>query len=135
MAAKIDHIGIAVKNIDERVKFYEDVLGLTVGHREEVPTEKVKTAFLEIDGTHLELLEATSEESAIAKSIAKRGEGIHHICYDVPDVQTAIDQCKANGLTVLDETPRPGAKGKLVAFIHPKSTGGILVELSQDMPT
>ncbi len=127
----MDHIGIAVNSIAERIKLYESVLGLAVEHVEDVPTEQVKTAFLSIGGTHLELLEPTSPDSAIAKSIAKRGEGVHHLCFEVADVQKAIDQCKADGLTVLDDKPRPGAKGKLVAFIHPKSAGGILIELSQ----
>ncbi|OQY27120.1 MAG: methylmalonyl-CoA epimerase [Candidatus Cloacimonetes bacterium 4572_55] len=128
---KIDHLGIAVKSIEERVKFYEHVLGLEIEHTEIVESEKVKAAFLNVGGTHIELLEPTSDDSAIAKSIAKRGEGIHHICYEVPDMQSAIDKCKAMGMRMLDKAPRPGAKGKLVAFIHPKSAGGILVELCQ----
>ncbi len=130
--SKLDHIGIAVSSIEERLQFYEEILGLRVEQTETVLSEKVKTAFLDISGIHLELLEATADDSPIAKSILKRGQGIHHICFAVPDVQNAIDRCKDLGLRVIDDKPRPGAKGKLVAFIHPKSSGGILIELSQE---
>ncbi len=132
METKLDHIGIAVANIDERVKFYENILGLSVEHTEVVESEKVKTAFLDVDGTHIELLESTDPDGPIGKYVTKRGEGIHHICYAVPDVKKALEECKKMGLRLINEEPKQGAKGKLVAFIHPKSTGGVLVELSQD---
>ena len=132
METKIDHIGIAVTSIDERKQFYEKILNIKIEHTETVATEKVKTAFLNIGGTHVELLETTDPEGPIGKYIEKRGEGIHHICYQVKDIQSALDECKNLGLKLIDDKPKQGAKGKLVAFIHPKSAGGVLVELCQE---
>lgn len=134
METKVDHIGIAVENIEERVQFYENILNVKVEHTEVVESEKVKTAFLNIGGTHVELLESTEPDGPIGQYVAKRGEGIHHICYAVPDVKKALEECQKMGLRLIHEEPKQGAKGKLIAFIHPKSTGGVLVELSQDAP-
>ena len=127
----IDHVGIAVKSIDEALKFWESSLGVKCTGRETVEEQKVTTAFLPIKESEIELLEATSEESPIAKFIEKRGEGIHHISLRVGDVEACLAELKAKGVKLIDETPRKGAGGAMIAFIHPKATGGILLELSQ----
>lgn len=131
MVEKIDHIGIAVKSLDNALKFYE-TLGIKPYHFEEVESQKVKTAFIKVGDTNIELLESTSEEGPIAKFVAKKGEGIHHICYKVESVESALEKMKAEGFKLIDENPKPGAHGKIVAFIHPKSTNGVLTELAQD---
>ncbi|MBQ3034028.1 MAG: methylmalonyl-CoA epimerase [Deferribacterales bacterium] len=130
MLKKINHIGVAVKSIDAAVKFYE-ALGLKVDHIEEVPSQKVKTAFIKIGETNVELLEATSAESPIAKYLEKNREGIHHICYEVDDVQAQLDSLKAAGVPLINESPVPGAHNMLVAFVHPKGANGVLTELAQ----
>lgn len=131
---KIDHLGIAVKNLDESIALYKSLLGIEPGHIEEVADQKVKAAFFEVgnSGSNLELLEATSEDSPIAKFLEKNRPGIHHLCVEVDDINAELARLKEQGLQLIDETPRVGAHGKLVAFVHPKSTGGILLELSQD---
>jgi methylmalonyl-CoA/ethylmalonyl-CoA epimerase len=130
MVEKINHIGIAVKSLDEAVKFYE-VLGIKPYHFEEVESQKVKTAFIKVGDTNIELLEATSDESPIAKFIEKKGEGIHHICYEVDDVKAVLKQMKSDGLRLIDDEPKAGAHNMIVAFIHPKSTNGVLTEIAQ----
>lgn len=127
----IDHIGIAVNDIDEALKFWEGSLGIECTGVETVEDQKVKTAFLPIKESEIELLEATSPESPIAKFIEKKGEGIHHIAIRVENLEEALAEAKAKGLRLIDETPRRGAGGAMIAFIHPKATGGILLELSQ----
>ncbi len=129
MVKKIDHVGIAVKNLDEALKFYENVLGLKSAGTEVVEEQKVKVAFLPTGDSEVELLEATSEDSPVAKFIEKNGEGIQHIAYD--DVEAAIAKMKELGMRMIDEKPRYGAGGAKIAFCHPKSTGGVLVELCQ----
>jgi lactoylglutathione lyase/methylmalonyl-CoA/ethylmalonyl-CoA epimerase len=129
MIKKIDHIGIAVNNLEESLKFYEDALGLKVDNIEEVPEQKVKVGFLNIGGVHLELLESTSEEGPVAKFIEKRGEGIHHIAILVDNIENSIGAMKEKQVKLIDETPRKGAGGSKMAFVHPKSTHGILLEL------
>lgn len=131
MVKKIDHIGIAVKNIEESLKFYENVLGLKSSGTEVVEEQKVKVAFLPTGDSEIELLEATSDDSPIAKYIEKNGEGVQHIAYRVDDVEVAIAEMKEQGLRMIDEKPRYGAGGAKIAFCHPKSTGGVLVELCQ----
>lgn len=131
MVKKVDHIGIAVKNLDESLKFYENVLGLKAAGTEVVEEQKVKVAFLPTGDSEVELLEATSEDSPIAKFIEKNGEGIQHIAYRVDDVEAAIAKMKELGMRMIDEKPRYGAGGAKIAFCHPKSTGGVLVELCQ----
>ena len=131
MIKKIDHIGVATKSIDDVASFYIDGLGLEIDHKVEVPDQKVMTAFLQVGETWIELLEGTSDDSPIAKHVEKRGAGVHHICYEVDDINAALAQLKAKGFKLVDETPRVGAHGKLIAFVHPKSSGGVLVELSQ----
>jgi methylmalonyl-CoA/ethylmalonyl-CoA epimerase len=131
MVRKIDHIGIAVKSIEESLKFYENVLGLKAAGTEVVAEQKVKVAFLPTGDSEVELLEATSEDSPVAKFIEKNGEGIQHIAYRVDNVEAAIEEMKAQGMRMIDEKPRYGAGGAKIAFCHPKSTGGVLVELCQ----
>jgi len=131
MIEKIDHIGIAVKSIDEAIKFYTDILGLECTGTEEVAEQKVKTAFIPTGESEIELLEATSEESAIAKFIEKKGEGIQHIALRVNNIEKALEDLKSKGVMLIDEKPRYGAGGAKIAFIHPKSTKGVLLELCQ----
>ena len=126
---KIDHLGIATEGIEAAASVYRDALGLTVAEIEEVPTQKVRVAMLPIGESRLELLEATSPDSPISKFLAKRGPGIHHIALRVVDIRAALADLKAKGTRLIDEEPRPGAGGCLVAFIHPSSTGGVLIEL------
>jgi len=128
MLEKIDHIGIAVKSLDEAVRFYENALGLKCEKIEEVPTQKVKTAFFDIGGVHLELLEPTAEDSPIAKFLQRNGEGVHHIAYYSDDITAQLAQAKEAGCKLINEEPVPGAGGKKVAFLHPKSTHGVLTE-------
>lgn len=127
MMKKIDHIGIAVKSLDEAVELYRK-LGFEVKEIEEVAEQKVRVAMLPVGESKIELLEATSPDSAIAKFIEKRGEGIHHIAVNVENIEQALENAKNNGLQLIDEKPRIGAGGKKVAFIHPKSTKGVLLE-------
>jgi len=128
---KVDHIGIAVKNLDETLKFYQDILGLKCVDTEVVAEQKVRVAFLPIGDTEIELLESTEEDGPIAKFIEKKGEGIQHIAFKVDNIEEAIEEMKAKGMRMIDEKPRYGAGGARIAFCHPKSTGGVLVELSE----
>lgn len=128
----IEHLGIAVKSIEESLPYYEGVLGLKCYNIEVVEDQKVKTAFFKVGQTKIELLEPTSEESTIAKFLEKKGEGIHHIAFAVPDVQTALDEAAAKGVKLIDQAPRRGAEGLNIAFLHPKFTGGVLTELCMD---
>lgn len=130
MLEKIDHIGVAVKNLDEATAFYK-TMGIDPYHFEEVESQKVRVAFIKIGESNIELLEPTSPESPIAKYLEKKGEGIHHIAYRVDDVQTALDKLKADGMKLINEEPMDGAHGMKVAFVHPKSVNGVLTELSQ----
>ena len=125
----IEHIGIAVRSISEQLPYYENVLGLKCYNIEEVADQKVKTAFFKVGQTKIELLEPTSEESTIAKFIEKRGEGVHHIAFAVPDVAQALTEVEAKGVQPIDKMPRKGAEGLQIAFLHPKSTGSVLTEL------
>lgn len=127
----IDHIGIAVKNINQALDFYRRGLGLELGGIEEIPERNLKAGFINVGATKIELLESTSDDSAIAKYIAKKGEGIHHICLLVDDIAEALEHFKAEGFELIDSQPRGGAEGSKVAFIHPKAAGGALIELKQ----
>ena len=124
----IEHIGIAVKSIEESRKYYEEVLGLECYKIEEVVDQKVKTAFFMIGQTKIELLEATDPESTIAKFIEKRGQGVHHIAYSVENVDNALEDVEAKGVQLLDKKGRKGADGMTIGFLHPKSTEGVLTE-------
>ncbi len=128
---KIDHLGIAVASIDRALEFYRDQLGLAVAHRETVDVEKVQAAMLPIGESRIELLEAVGEDSVIAKFIARRGEGLHHVAIKVPDLNASVAKLKAAGARVLND-PRPGAGGHIYSFVHPASTGGVLLELIQE---
>jgi methylmalonyl-CoA epimerase len=128
-ALKIDHLGIAVPSLAEAVKAYE-ALGFTVESREDVPTEKVRVAFLPVGESRLELLEPTDAGSTIAKFLQKRS-GIHHVCVLVENIETALAELCARGVSLIDEKPRVGAAGSRVAFVHPRSAGGVLLELKE----
>src|SRR5690242_14020478 len=129
MLKKIDHLGIAVKSLDESVPYYEKALGLKCEHREEVPSQKVRTAFFQCGEVHLELLEPTSPDSPIAKFLEKNPSGgIHHIAFATDDVQGQLKQASGAGVKLIHEQPFEGAANKLVAFLHPKSTFGVLTE-------
>ncbi|KGN67106.1 hypothetical protein HR09_10645 [Porphyromonas gulae] len=125
----IEHLGIAVKNIEEALPYYENVLGLKCYSIEEVPDQKVRTAFMMVGQTKLELLEPTSDESPIAKFIEKRGEGIHHIAFCVEDANEALADAASKGIKLIDEKARKGAEGLNIGFLHPKSTMGVLTEV------
>jgi len=128
-ALKIDHLGIAVPSLAEAVKAYE-ALGFTVQSTEEVPTEKVRVAFLPVGESRLELLEPTEAGSVIARFLEKRS-GLHHVCVLVEDIEAALAELRARGVVLIDEKPRPGAGGSRVAFVHPRATGGMLLELKE----
>lgn len=128
----IEHLGIAVKSIEEAVPYYENILGVKCYAVEEVADQKVKTAFFKVGETKIELLEPTSEESTIAKFIEKRGEGIHHLAFAVADgVASALAEVEEKGVRLIDKAPRKGAEGLNIAFLHPKSTHGVLTELCE----
>ncbi|MBS4034965.1 MAG: methylmalonyl-CoA epimerase [Ignavibacterium sp.] len=124
----IEHIGIAVKNLHESIKFYENILGLKCYSIEEVADQKVKTAFFQVGQTKIELLESTDPDGPIGKFIDKKGEGIHHIAYAVTDLPAALQHAKTSEIKLIDENPRKGAEGLNIAFLHPKSTNGVLTE-------
>ena len=131
MLTKINHIGIAVNSLDDSVPFYRDNLGMALVGIEEVAEQKVRVAMLQVGESLIELLEATAPDSPVAAFIAKNGVGIHHIAYEVDDVEAAIARLLADGARMIDEKPRQGAHGTRIAFIHPKSSGGVLTELCQ----
>lgn len=128
----IEHIGIAVKNLEESIKYYEGVLGLKCYSIEEVVDQKVKTAFFKVGQTKIELLESTSPDGPIGKFIEKKGEGIHHLAFHVNDIQKSLDEAKEKGIRIIDEKPRNGAEGLDIGFLHPKSTNGVLTEFCED---
>ncbi len=132
MTKYIEHIGIAVKSIEQARKFYEEVLGLELYKVEEVPDQKVKTAFFKIGQTKIELLEPTSEDSPVAKFIEKRGEGIHHIAFAVESTNKALQHAAEKGVKLIDEKARKGADNLMIGFLHPKSAGGVLVEFCSE---
>jgi methylmalonyl-CoA/ethylmalonyl-CoA epimerase len=135
MIRKIDHLGIAVRSLDEAVPYYEKALGLKCQHREEVPSQKVRTAFFAVGEVHLELLEPTGPESAIAKFLEKNpAGGIHHIAFDSDDVDAQLNQAAGAGVRLIHDKPFEGAANKLVAFLHPKSTFGVLTEFCMAKP-
>ncbi|MDW7667884.1 MAG: methylmalonyl-CoA epimerase [Bacillota bacterium] len=131
MVKKVDHIGIAVKNLEDSLKFYQDTLGLELSGVEVVEEQKVRVAFLPVGDTEVELLESTDPDGPIAKFIEKKGEGIQHIAYKVENIEDAIKEMEDQGVRMIDKTPRYGAGGAKIAFCHPKSTKGVLVELCQ----
>jgi len=128
---KIDHVGVAVKNADAAIKLFEGLLGLKVQGSETVPEQKVRTVFLPVGETEVELLEATAPDSPIARFLEKRGEGVQHIAFCVENIEEALAELEAKGVTLIDRQPRMGAGGKKIAFLHPRDTFGVLVELSE----
>lgn len=132
MFKKVEHIGIAVKNLENTNLLFSKLFGKEHYKIEKVESEGVSTAFFMLGETKIELLEATTESSAISKFIEKKGEGIHHIAYEVDDILTEMERLKKEGFELLNETPKEGADNKLICFLHPKSTNGVLVELCQD---
>ena len=132
MKVVLDHIGIAVDDLEKALEFYRDGLGLDVDVTEDVPSQAVRAHFVETGNAKLELLEATSSESPIARSIERRGVGLHHITFRVDDLVEVLDYLRERGVRLIDDAPRDGAEGALVAFIHPRSTHGVLIELKQE---
>ena len=130
---KIEHIGIAVNSVKDAGAVYEKLLGTSVYKIEEVASEGVKTAFLQTGPNKIELLEATSDDSAIARFLEKKGEGIHHIAFAVDNILKEMERLKANGFVLLNEVPKKGADNKMVCFVHPKNTNGVLIELCQEI--
>lgn len=131
MIARIDHIGIAVQNIPDALQFFENALGLKLDHVALEEGGKTRVAFLPVGGSEAELVEPQDAESGLAKFLAKRGEGIHHICFEVDDIDAVLARLKENGAQLIDETPRVNTSGTRYAFIHPKSAHGVLIELYQ----
>jgi methylmalonyl-CoA/ethylmalonyl-CoA epimerase len=131
MLTKINHIGVAVRSIEEALTFYRDTLGMTFQGTEEVPSQQVKVAFLSVGESKIELLEPTTAESPVAKFLEKNGPGVHHLAYGVDDIRAAIAKLTEAGARMIDTEPRQGAHGALIAFLHPKSSGGVLTELCQ----
>jgi methylmalonyl-CoA epimerase len=129
---KIDHIGIAVESIENWLGFYRDVLGLQLSRSEEVKSQKVRVAFLKIGESQIELLEPTSEDSPISNFLKIRGGGIHHIAIKVNDIEEALTRLHEAGMRLIDNEPRVGSHNQLVAFVHPKASGGVLIELTQE---
>ena len=130
---RLEHLGIAVKNLEESNELFEKMLGRPHYKTEEVELEHVKTAFFKVGESKIELLEATADESAIAKYVEKRGEGLHHVAFEVEDIYAEMERLKAEGFRLLSEQPKPGADNKLVCFVHPKSANGVLLELCQEI--
>ncbi len=128
---KIDHIGIATRGIDEAARFWREALALDITETEEIAQQKVRVAMLALGGSRIELLEATSDDSPISKFLERRGPGIHHLAVRVDDIRETLAELKQKGARLIDEEPRVGARGCLVAFVHPSSTGGVLLELVQ----
>lgn len=125
---KINHLAIVVENIDDSLGFWRDALGLDMGRIEDVPQEEVQVAFLDVGESHIELVQPTTKDSGIAKYLAKKGQGMHHICFEVDDIAAALQHMQTKGVELINETARE-RDGRKYAFIHPKSTGGVLVEL------
>jgi methylmalonyl-CoA/ethylmalonyl-CoA epimerase len=131
MVKKIDHIAIAVNDIDEVARFYTDILKLDLSGVEIVTEQKTKVGFLKIGESTIELVQPASDDSPLVKFLETKGPGIHHICFEVDDIHREVEELKKRGARMIDETPRPGAHNTRVAFIHPKSSGGVLIELNQ----
>jgi methylmalonyl-CoA/ethylmalonyl-CoA epimerase len=131
MIKRIDHIAIAVNDIDDVARFYTDTLKLDLSGVEVVTEQRTKVGFLRIGESNIELVQPSSDDSPLVKFLETRGPGIHHICFEVEDIQKEVEELKKQGVRMIDETPRPGAHNTRVAFIHPKSSGGVLIELNE----
>ncbi len=132
LLTEIDHVAIAVRDIDAAIAWYEEVFGAVVVHREEVLSDGVDEALIKVADSYIQLLTPTREDSPVGKYLAKNGEGLHHVAYRVDDCAIALDALKASGARVIDEAPRPGSRGTTVAFVHPKASFGTLIELVQE---
>ena len=128
---EVEHIGIAVQGLEDAKKIYCDILGLELTGEKTLPERGVKVAFLETGNTKVELLEGIGEESPVTKFVERKGPGVHHLCFEVEDIGRVMEELAKAGVRMIDETPRPGAEGKLVAFLHPKSASGVLIELTE----
>jgi methylmalonyl-CoA/ethylmalonyl-CoA epimerase len=131
---RIDHIAIVVEDIERALTFWQDALGLELSHVEEVPSQKSLVAFLPTLGSEVELVSPTAEDTGVAKYLRKRGPGMHHICFEVDDIEGALVQLKEKGVRLINDEPTEGARGKRIAFIHPESASGVLVELYESSP-
>ena len=131
MFARIDHIGVAVEDLDASLVLYEQTYGMTLVHRETVTEQGVEAVLLDVGENHVELLAPLGPDTPVGKYLAKRGPGIHHVAYQVTDIEAALAQLKQDGARLIDETPRTGIRDSLVAFLHPKSSGGVLTEIVQ----
>ena len=131
---RVDHIAVAVSSLEKALQFYKEQLGIKLIDIETVEEQGVKVAKLDLGNTHIELLEPLGEDTPVGKFIAKRGEGLHHICFGVDDIESGIENLKDCGVRLIDQSPKIGAGGGKIAFVHPKSTGGVLLELSQPSP-
>ena len=131
MKAKINHVAILLPDLDDGTQFWVDALGLSLEKTEDIPEEQVKIAFLPVGDSHIELVAPTNETSGVARYLQKKGPGLHHICLEVDDITSALTRLKEAGIPLIDEEPKIGPDGKKLAFIHPKGTGGVLVELYQ----
>ena len=134
MIGKIEHIGVAVEDLKLALDFYQEALGLSVEEIEEVPAQQVRLAVLPVGESKIELLESTSPDGPIGRFIENRGEGIHHLCFEVTDIERVLARLSASGVRLIDRQPRPGAGGRKVAFLHPRSSHGVLIELSERPP-
>ncbi|UCD19794.1 MAG: methylmalonyl-CoA epimerase [candidate division WOR-3 bacterium] len=132
MSMKLEHIGIAVTSIERHLEVWRDIFGFVVGEMTEVTGQKVKVVMLDVGGVHVELIEPLGQDSPIHKFIEKRGEGLHHLSFEVKDLKEMIEELKKRGVRMIDDVPRSGAHGSVVTFVHPSSTGGVLIELSQE---
>ncbi|HLI61339.1 MAG TPA: methylmalonyl-CoA epimerase [Solirubrobacteraceae bacterium] len=131
MLGAIDHIGVAVPSIDAALPLYRDVLGMALAHRETVEEQGVSAALLDVGASHVELIEPLSADGGVARFLADRGPGLHHVAYRVDAIEEALEACRRAGLRLIDERPRTGIRGSRVAFLHPKATGGVLTEIVQ----
>ena len=128
---EVEHIGIAVRELEDSKKIYCDILGLELTGEMTLPERGVKVAFLETGNTKVELLEGIGDESPVSKFVERKGPGVHHLCFEVEDIGRVLEELKEAGVRLIDDSPRPGAEGKLVAFLHPKSASGVLIELTE----
>lgn len=130
LEARIDHVGIVVRDIQQALEAYQIALGLPLKEVVDVPDQQVRVAFLPVGESNIELVQPTTDDSGVARFLEKRGEGVHHLCLEVEDIEAALQQLRAHGVPLIDQQPRPGAHGR-VAFVHPKGMGGVLIELVQ----
>lgn len=132
MFDRVDHVGIAVRDLEAAISFYERAFGVAVAHRDRVEDQGVEEALIRVGESYIQLLQPTGPDTPVGKFIERRGEGVHHVGYGVSDLEGTLERLRAEGLQLIDEKPRPGSRGTMVAFVHPRSVGGVLVELVQE---